>query len=437
MPTPTPRLALLAALAVLPTALAIAVEGAIWVALAWDGAVVLGFLLDALRVPKPRSLAVTRSVEDVVSAGSPNPVKLLLENLGSGALDGEIADVPPPTAAATGFRKPFHLPAHGRVELVYTFNPASRGDHRFGDVHIRLHGPWRLAFRQHRVAATRSVKAYPDLAALARDALALARHQAETGLARLRRSLGEGRAFESLREYTPGDDVRVVDWKATAKRQKPIARQYEPERNQTVMLMLDCGRHMVSRMDERTKLDHAIDAALRLARVSLDRGDLVGLCAFGTQVKAFLPAKKGRAHLRLLVEHLYPLQPELVESNYDEAFNLVTSRQKRRSLIVLFSDLLDEDSSRAVLGRTAHLRPRHLPLVVAAADTAILEPARAIPEDVEAAYARAAARKIVHERERTIARLGDAGAHVVNVPATELSAATINAYLDIKGRGLL
>jgi uncharacterized protein (DUF58 family) len=330
----------------------------------------------------------------------------------------------------------------GLARLGYTFTPSSRGDHRFGDVHLRVFGPWDLASRQYRFPAAQTVKAYPDLLALARDALALARPELETGLARMRRSLGEGREFEALRPYIPGDDVRLIDWKATAKRREPITRQYGPERNQTVMLLLDCGRHMVSRTgvrpgEERTKLDFAVDAALRLARVSLDRGDQVGLCAFGARVKAFLPARRGRSHLRALVDLLYPLQPELEESDYAQAFQLVTSRQKRRSLVVTFTDLLDEDSSRAVLDQALHLRPRHLSLVVAAADTAVLGPARRIPQDPAQAYERAAARSVVHERERSIARLREAGAHVVDAPAPELSAAAINEYLEIKARGLL
>ena len=434
---PTPRLAVLLSLGLLPAALAIAFPEALWGCLSFDGLVLLLFAIDLWRCPRRRDFALAREVEDVVSAGSANPVRVTLDNLCASAVAGELCDEPPATAAAQAFRCPFTAAAKGRARLSYTFNPAARGDHSFGDLSLRVLGPWNLAARQYRFPSPRTVKAYPDVQALARDALMLARPELETGLARLRRSIGEGRDFESLREYIPGDDIRLIDWKATAKRQEPISRQYEPERNQTVMLLIDCGRHMVSRLKERTKLDYAVDAALRLARVSLDRGDLVGLCAFGARVEGFLPAKRGRAHLRALVDLLYPLQPELVESDYDGAFSLVTSRQKRRCLIVTFTDLLDEDSSRAVLQRALHLRPRHLPLVVAIADTSVLAPARLIPEDPTAAYERAAARAIVNERDRAVARLRDAGAHVISAPATELSAAVINEYLAIKGRGLL
>lgn len=434
--TPTPRLAALLALGLLPAAFAIALPAAAWATVAIDALLLALFAVDLARCPPRRDLAVRREVEDVVSAGAANPARVTLDNLSPTPVAGALGDSPPATASGSGYRAPFTAPAGGQAHLTYLFHPASRGHHRFGDLHVRVLGPWRLAARQYRFAAGRTVKAYPDVRALARDGLDPAR-AAETGLVRLRRSLGEGREFESLREYLPGDDVRVIDWKATAKRGEPIARQYEPERNQTVLLLLDLGRHMVSRLGERTKLDFAVDAALRLARVSLDRGDQVGLCAFGARVQAWLSPRRGRSQLRALVEALYPLQPELVESDYDAAFSLVAARQKRRALVVTFTDLLDEDSSRSLLARTLRLRPRHLPLVVAAADSELLAPARRVPADPEQARERAAATAIVHERERAVARLRDAGACVVDAPAPALSAAAINEYLAIKRRGRL
>lgn len=432
---PTPRLAVLLSLGLLPAAFAIAFPATLWGTVGFDGFLLLLFAVDLARCPERRNLTAARAVEPVVTAGAQNPVHLTLGNDGDRPLEGQLADAPPPASRAVGHRVPFGVPAHGQASHAYTFNPLTRGDHRFGDISVRVRGPWGLAARQYVVAAHQTVKAYPDLRATARDTLVSAA-PAENGLTRLRRA-AEGRDFESLRPYVPGDDVRAIDWKATAKRQAFVARHYEPERNQILMVLLDCGRHMVSRIGERTKLDFAVDAALRLARVGLDRGDQVGLCAFSAQIKAYVPPKRSRSHLHALVAALYPLEAELVESDYDAAFNLVAERQKRRSLIVSFTDLLDEDSSRAVLQRVLHLRPRHLPLVVATADTALLAPARRIPDTAEEAYERAAARAIVHERHRAVARLRDAGALVVSSAATELSAAVVNQYLDIKCRGIL
>ena len=433
---PTPRLAALLSLSMVPALIAIAWPEAFYGAIGLDLLAIVAFLVDARRCTDEHALSLERKVEDVVSAGAPNLVRLVIHNSDGGEISGEVIDTAPAHCEANGRRARFTVPGHSRIELSYLMRPTRRGDHKFGDLHVRLKGPWGLAVRQYRYGAEQTVKAYPDLSAIS-GALSLARPEAESGLAQLRRALGEGREFESLREYLPGDDVRAIDWKATAKRQKPITRQYEPERNQTVMLLVDCGRHMVSRIGERTKLDYAIDAALRLARTSLDRGDQVGLCAFGAKILVYLPPRRGRAQLRAMVDGLYPLQPELTESDYAQAFGAVTSRNKRRALIATFTDILDEDSSRDVLVRTLHLRPRHLPLLIAMADGAVLGPARAIPADELAAYKRAAAKKIVRERELTIARLREAGALVVSVGATELSTAAVNQYLAIKARGLL
>ncbi len=433
---PTPRLAALLALALLPAAFAIAWPPALALCVAWDLACLGAFAIDRLRCPRAELLCARRVVEGAVSAGAPNRAELVLDNLAPFPIAGAIADAPPPASDARGSRTRFEVPAGGRWAHAYFFTPAVRGDHAFGDLFVRLAGPWGLALRQVRIEAAKAVRAYPDLKALAREPLT-AQPLHETGLARLRRSLGEGRAFESLRDYVPGDDVRSIDWKATAKRSRPIARQYEPERNQTLLLLVDCGRHMVARAEGRTKLDWAVDASLRLARASLDRGDQVGLCAFGAKVLCYLPPKRGRLQLKALVGALTPLQPELEESDYDSAFGLAASRQKRRALIAVFTDVLDEDSSRSLLMRTLALRPRHLPLIVAAADADVLGPASAVPQGAAAAYERAAARHIVQEREHTVARLRDAGAYVVSASAGELSAAAINEYLAIKGRGAL
>ncbi len=434
---PTRRLAALLALALLPAALAIAWTEARWIVAAWDLALAAAFLVDFWRCPNPGSVLARREVEEILSAGAANPVRLHLENPNAAPCRGQIADAPPPACTTSSHRRSFELGAGAQLTLSYLLTPQERGDHAFGDLHLRLSGPWGLAQRQCRTPATRVIKAYPALAALERDALALARPEIETGLARMRRSLGEGREFESLRDYVCGDDMRLLDWKATAKRQRPITRHFEPERNQPVLLMIDCGRHMVGRLSGRGKLDWAIDAALRLARISLEKGDLVGLCAFGARTLAYLPPRRGRAQLRALADALYPLQPRLCESDYDLAFDLVAARQRRRALLAVFTDVLDADSSRSLLARTALLRPRHLPLIVAMADPALSDPARAVPATAEDAYLRAAARTIVRERERALGLLREAGASVLSVAAPQLSAASINAYLDVKAAGRL
>jgi uncharacterized protein (DUF58 family) len=433
---PTPRTAALFALGLLPAALAALRPGFGIGALMLDALILIAATVDFFRAPTAADVDVTRKLESVISAHAPNRV-LLSISCRSRAVRGALKDSPPFDADAKGYRVPFAVGPFSNAAASYFIVPRRRGELTFGDLTVRLLGPWGLAWRQSKVSGSRTVKAYPSLAAIERDAAILGRPQPESGLLAMKRAIGEGREFESLRAYVPGDDYRSVDWKATAKRGHPIARHYEPERNQTVMLLLDCGRHMVSAVGDRTKLDYAVDAALRLGRVSLERGDQVGLCAFGTEIQDYRGPRKGREALRGLVEGLYRVSPELLESDYAGAIELVASRNRKRALIVIFSDLLDEESSRILVARAARLRPRHLPLVIAVADSELMDAARRVPRTPEESYVRFAAERLWHERESTTARLREAGAFVVDVPARALSAAAVNQYLEIKARGLL
>jgi uncharacterized protein (DUF58 family) len=307
---------------------------------------------------------------------------------------------------------------------------------RFGDIHLRLLGPLGLCARQIRVPAERVVKVYPDLSALTQEALALAR-ASDAPAERVQRRQGEGREFESLREYRNGDDYRTIDWKASARRARTMVRVYQPERNQPVLLMLDCGRHMAGKVDGRRKLDHAVDAALRLAKVSLDAGDLVGVLAFASDVRAYLPPRKGRDHLRLLTEALYRAEAALEESDYGRAYDFAFARSSRRSLVVLFTDLVDPDASGTLVARTLMLRPRHLPLVASLQDEELQATATRVPHEPMETYTRQAAVRLEDEYRRTAVTLRDSGVLVVRAPARSFSAAAINTYLHVKSRGLL
>ncbi|HEX8820716.1 MAG TPA: DUF58 domain-containing protein, partial [Archangium sp.] len=348
-PVPTGLAVALVAAALVPAALAVASPAFMWLALALDAAVVLLCALDFLSAPRASDVEVRRAVEPVLSSGVANPVRLELSLSGQRPVRGRVRDEVPPGQEVHGQEQPFSLtPRASRTTLSYSLTPPTRGDLRLGDVHLRLLGPLGLCARQVRVPASQDVKVYPDLTALTKEALALAVASDAPAERTLRRS-AEGREFESLREYRTGDDYRTVDWKASARRGRTMVRVYQPERNQPVLLLLDCGRHMAGRVHGRRKLDHAVDAALRLAKVSLDAGDMVGVLAFASDVRAYLPPRKGHEHLRLLTESLYRAEAALEESDYGRAYDFAFARSSRRSLVVLFTDLVDPDASGTLL----------------------------------------------------------------------------------------
>lgn len=433
MPLPTVRAALLlAAGAVL--ALAAGAGAALAVVAAVDAAVLLLFVADARRTPRPGDLAATRRVREPLSAFATNAVSVRLESAAAHPLRLELADAPPASFDARGHRTALSLPPGGAATIGYEVRPRARGDATFGDLHVRAAGPLGLAARQWKVPLGRTVRVYPDLRALASLPGAT---RVDPG-SRRARGHHEGREFAALRGYVPGDDVRAIDWKATARRGAPVVRDWQPERNQTLWILLDCGRHLSARLaDGRTKLDHAVDAALALARAAAARGDRAGAVLFGAEVRRVVPPTGGRAQLGPLADALHAADARVEESDYGAAFDVLDARQRRRALVVVFTDLADADTSALLLARAAQLRRRHLVLVAAVADSEIADAAGARPRDEDEAWMRAAAEIIVDERDQAARRLQGTGVQVESVTARALAAAVVGRYAQAKARGLL
>lgn len=435
-PVPTMRAVWLGALGLVPAVLAVLAPGLATLVWALDAALLGLVALDFLLAPRASGLLLRREVEAVLSAGRPNRVlvELTLAPGAKGTISGELRDVVTPGPEVSGHRQRFVV--SGVTRLEWTLTPSTRGDLEFSGPWLRLDGPLGLCARQVHVPRPQSVQVFPDLTVLSQDALALARSE-DLAARRVQRVRSEGREFESLREYRPGDDRRSIDWKATARRGKPFVRLHQPERNQQVLLLLDCGRHMAGRVDGRRKLDHAVDATLRLARVALAQGDLVGVVAYGREVKAWLPPRKGTEQLRAIAQALYRVEATLEESDLGAAIDHAFARGSRRSLVVVLTDLLDPDAATGLLGRLRRLVPRHLPLVVSLQDEALHRAATAEPLTVDAAYQRVVAGRLERDGQATVTRLRDAGAKVVRAPPSRFGAEGVSAYLDVKARGLL
>ncbi len=431
-PVPTSRAVWLLALGLVPALLAV-LSGRLWViAAALDLALVLLVAVDFLRAPA--RLAATRTIAPVISSGVENRVAWTLAS--PETVRGELRDEVPAGVWTSGHRLPFAIEAGGECQVEYRLKPFARGDLALGELHVRLRGPLGLASRELSLPARETVRVFPDLTSLSREALQLARAD-DAPSERVVRRASEGTEFDSLREYREGDDYRQIDWKSTARRAKAMVRIQRPEQNQAVLLLLDCGRHMAGKLHERRKLDHAVDAALRLAKVSLDEGDLVGVTAFSTEVRAHLPPKKGHDHLRALTHALYRVDAALEESDYGRALDATFARHHRRSLAVVFTDLSDPETSAQLVKRLLALRPRHLPLVASLLDEELEAAARLEPQTTEQAYVRRTAARLAEDHRRTVAALRNAGALVVRESAARFGAATVNAYLRVKAKGLL
>lgn len=405
-------------------------------ALAFNVAVALLCIVDFLRAPKPGSLRATRTLTGVLSCGIANRVSLQLEATSAtrGALKGEWEDAVGPGPLTEGRRQRFEL--NHTLKAEWRITPLRRGDLAFGDLTVRLRGQWGLCARQFTVPLTATAKVYPDVSVLERDALALNQAQLDEAR-RVVKKISAGREFETLRDYAQGDDRRHLDWKATARRARPMVRVYRPEQNQGVMILLDCGRHMAGEIDGQRKVDLAVDASLRLARACVEQGDHVGFLAFATTVKAALAPQKGRAGLKAMSDLLYRVDATLEESDYALAIDRALLGNTRRTLVVLLTELVDPESAEVLWRHTRRLLPRHLPMVVSLKDTVVEKLSTAVPESAEGAFERRVAQRLEGAFKKTAANLREVGARVVRTPAAQFGAATVNAYLEIKSRGLL
>ncbi|MHB9146237.1 MAG: DUF58 domain-containing protein [Symbiobacteriia bacterium] len=400
------------------------------------GGLLLLFLLDWAVAWRTPVQAMRRPVPLLV-LGRPETVEIELGNPGRRPLRLAWRDSGDAPLALSSEMKPAHLGPAERLTVTYPLTAQERGSWRLGDLYLRRRGPLGLAWHQWRAPASQTVKVYPDLKALARHgSLLLATRQATSGLRRARHR-GLGMEFESLREYTQGDSFRSINWHATARRGKLVTNVYQSERGQTIMLLVDAGRLLVPKAGDRSRLDFTVEAALALATLGLKFDDRVGLLAFADQPLAYVAPERGKNQLYRLAEALYRLKPRLVEADYAMAMQTLRSKVRRRSLVCLFSDLLDAAASRYVLGQMERLSPRHLPLFVALRDPSVVAMAEQPVTAALDAYSRAMAARHLERRETALAALRARGGLALHVLPQDLNAAVLNQYLEVKERALL
>lgn len=318
-----------------------------------------------------------------------------------------------------------------------TVEPRRRGRAEGGVLHLRLRSPWGLVWRQLRRPLPWQATVYPVLAGTSLRSLpAQARRRREAGLRAVRR-LGEGRVFESLRDWVPGDDTRTIDWKATAKRGKPMARQYEDERRQQVIIVVDAGRTMTAEVNGRARLESVIDAALRLAQSAVEHDDDVGLMVFSDRIHNWIAPARGRRAMRAILDALADVEGKLVEPDYPAAFAWLAQHNRKRALAVVFTDVIDRTASEALVAQVASLRPRHLPLTVALRDPALESLATVRPATTAAAFERAAAEELLQAREAALADVRSRGVIVLDVTPSAAADGVVAQYDLLKRRALL
>lgn len=426
----TGRAALVALLLVVPVALGGSVL--IWVL---GGALLLACLLDVALAGPVSSLQVSRDGAQVCRLGESVEVRLSLLNKGSRRLRGQLRDAWVPSSGASPATQAVDVPPGERRVLTTTLTPVRRGDRRPDRVTIRSVGPLGLAARQGRHDVPWRVRVQPPFTSRKHLPERLARLRQLDGLvaARVR---GQGTEFDSLREYVDGDDVRSIDWRATARRSEVVVRTWRPERDRQLLLVLDTGRTSAGRVGDTPRLDASLDAALLLAALASRAGDRVDLLAVDREVRAAVEGVSRSEVLPRIVDVTAGLEPALVESDGRRIVSEVLRRTRRRSLVVLFTTLDAAPLEEGLLPLLGSLTRRHTVLLAAVADprVAAMARARGTLEDV---YAAAAAERARAERRRVTALLRKRGVEVVDEVPESLAPAVADAYLALKQAGRL
>ncbi|HSJ44755.1 MAG TPA: DUF58 domain-containing protein [Euzebyales bacterium] len=443
LPVVTPRLAALAAAG----ALLALVADASWV-LGWNVLLGAAAIVDWHRALRPERLEVRRGTPAVLTQGATGPVTWTVANPGDRSLRVALADELVGGLGAPTRRVALTVPPRGRVRRSVELRPTRRGRFVLDRITVRVAGPWGLAARQRWRSEPAVITVYPMFRSQPQIELRLRRAQQLQLGERSVRQRGGGLDFDGLREYTVDDEVRQIDWAATARSPHAVVRTYRAERNQTVLVLVDCGRTMAALVGGAMagatgdpgpipRLEHAIEAAQGVTRLATGLGDRVGMIAFADRVLTTLPPRSQADQLRRVTLELAGIEARLVESDHHAAFVAALSRFPRRALLLVLTELANEAAVQTLLPALGLVRRRHLVVVGSVRDPLVESWRTGAADTVERTYRRAAAIRTLDQRAATAARLRAAGATVVDAVPGGLATGLADAYLDTKAAGRL
>jgi len=393
-------------------------------------------LLDALRLKRLPSPRVQRQVPGSLALGRWSDIRLEVEHELDQPLAIQIFDHVPDSLGYENLPLSTELQPGQRSLIGYRLRPLKRGHYTFETCELNLPSPFGLWSGKRLLTITDHTRVYPDFARLyGGQLLAVDNWLSQLGV-RQRQRRGLGMEFHQLREFREGDSLRQIDWKTTARHRTPIAREYEDERDQQIIFMLDCGRQMRSQDGELSHFDHALNACLLLSYVALRQGDAVGLSTFASDQPRFIAPVKGAGQLKVLLNGVYDLDSTRRSADYPAAVNQLLARQKRRALVVLVTNVRDKDDEE-LLNAVRQLSQQHQVLVASLRESTLEDRRHSQVQTIEQALEYCAtvdylnARSVLHEK------LSAQGVQVIDAPPSELSTDVISRYLSWKKSGAL
>ena len=434
--SPEPRLALWVALTA-PLWLLPATIGA-WAGPAALFVVLVVACVDVMLLPARRAVMVEREAPEAVGIGDDGEMRYILSNRTSRKLVVTLEDRVPPLVTGGVDTITQSVEPHAVEHLSSTLRGMIRGRAPLGAVGIRSRTTLGLVSARDTIMLEGDIHVLPSVSGVRRFRLLAMQHRLDSiGIRALRRK-GEGQGFAGLREYALGDEPRHIDWKASARHSKLITREYSIERSQTVLTLIDAGRAMTQRAGTYTRFEQALSSALILTDIAINAGDRVGTLVFDDEVRAFVPATQSRGALRVIRDAFVPVVASTREPDYARAFRHIAAHQRKRALIVFFTDVIDVRASQTLLAHVARSTARHLVLVVALRNDDVFAAARPIAgTGALAVYQSAAAEEVILAREEALERMRRAGVVVVDVSPEMMTAGVVNRYLELKARGAL
>lgn len=395
----------------------------------------LVMILDALTLPRRGKITGQRSTPGRFALGVSSPVTLTVTHSARRALDLEVFDGIPTAAEAEGLPHSVTVPAGEHAAVTYQARFVRRGEHVFTPAHVlagSLIGLWKVL---HFVAGESQTRAYPNYEPVVRFALlAMANRVEQMGIVK-RRRMGASLDFHQLRDYQDGDVLSRIDWKATSRRQTLVSRDFEETRNQTILLVPDCGRRMRALDGGLSQFDHCLNAMLLIAFIALRQGDEVGVAGFGG-VQRWLPPVKGAHSMPKLLNHLYNYETSGEPSDFIEAAERVMTLQRRRALVILLTNLRSEDGA-TLASAVSAMQRRHLVLAATLREQELEQQAELPADHLHDALRFGALTHYFAERRRVLESLRARRVLTVDESAQMLPVALANKYLDIKAGGLL
>jgi len=384
--------------------------------------------------PSPRQLQIERCVSEVLSVGATNPASLILTNQSGLMMTVSVHDDAGEMIEVDDLPRTVPVLARQGETVRYQLRPLRRGASELVAVSIRFSTVLRLWLRHETRPLSLSVRIYPDIRAVYRYELMASRNRlAEIGV-RVLRMPGQGREFERLREYRYGDEIRHIDWKATARQRELITREFNVERNQNVVLMVDCGRLMRNESGGISYLDQALNSAIMLSYIALGQGDNVSLVAFSNRIERFIRPVRGKPGIQTILRSTYDIQPSDNAADYNLALEYLTTVQRKRALVILITFVNDEIQLQRI---SESLRVRSLPwlpMCVLLQDVDLQSMAERVPVSLLEAYHTSAAASILHGQAQHVSALRERGVMMIGTPPDLLTERLINEYLTIKAR---